>query len=306
MKINAPYVCAVASGPRLVRAGMLSSAMAVLGCLVACATDPAPVHANAPPADSRALAADLNARLEALQRQPEPASDDVIASLERTLREQREKRARAVVAAGTTAAIPSGATGGVAAPTVPLRPAEASPSAAPVAVAAASAPAKPVRMSKAQARAASAAAARQAAAAKQNPPAAAPVPATELTAASNGTQLPPLHPVEQPLPAPVLLPTSEAAVMGPARTPMSRTAESHMPVDELYARARELELQVQVVAAISLYREASQRGHAPSSQRLMELYADGAPGVARDYRVAVFFKERAVQQGASFDPAWRR
>jgi hypothetical protein len=37
----------------------------------------------------------------------------------------------------------------------------------------------------------------------------------------------------------------------------------------------------------------------------MELYADGAPGVARDYRVAVFFKERAVQQGVSFEPVWR-
>ena len=87
---------------------------------------------------------------------------------------------------------------------------------------------------------------------------------------------------------------------------MARLPESQRPVDELYARARQLELQAQVGAAIGLYREASQRGHAPSSQRLMELYADGAPGVARDYRVAVFFKERAVQQGASFDPDWRR
>ena len=87
---------------------------------------------------------------------------------------------------------------------------------------------------------------------------------------------------------------------------MARLPESQRPVDELYARARQLELQAQGGAAIGLYREASQRGHAPSSQRLMELYADGAPGVARDYRVAVFFKERAVQQGASFDPNWRR
>ncbi|HEY9028408.1 MAG TPA: hypothetical protein VIP05_29215, partial [Burkholderiaceae bacterium] len=114
------------------------------------------------------------------------------------------------------------------------------------------------------------------------------------------------HPVEQPVAAPMLVPTAAATVMGPARTPMSRISETHLPVDELYARARELELRQQVTDAIALYREASQRGHAPSSQRLMELYADGAPGVARDYRVAVFFKERAVQQGASFDPAWRR
>ena len=98
----------------------------------------------------------------------------------------------------------------------------------------------------------------------------------------------------------------EPSLAAPVRAPMSRTPESHRPVDELYARARQLEVQSQVVPAIGLYREASQRGHAPSSQRLMELYADGAPGVARDYRVAVFFKERAVQQGASFDPVWRR
>jgi TPR repeat protein len=108
------------------------------------------------------------------------------------------------------------------------------------------------------------------------------------------------------VPLPAVVRSTAATVAGPTRTPMSRTTESHMPVDELYARARELEAQLQVIAAIGLYREASQRGHAPSSQRLMELYADGAPGVARDYRVAVFFKERAVQQGASFDPVWRR
>jgi hypothetical protein len=38
----------------------------------------------------------------------------------------------------------------------------------------------------------------------------------------------------------------------------------------------------------------------------MELPVHGASGVARDDRVAVFFKERAVQQGVSFDPFWRR
>ena len=112
-------------------------------------------------------------------------------------------------------------------------------------------------------------------------------------------------------PAPVRVATAppqavEPSTPAPVRAPMARTPESHRPVDELYMRARQLELQSQVVPAIGLYREASQRGHAPSSQRLMELYADGAPGVARDYRVAVFFKERAVQQGASFDPVWRR
>ena len=130
--------------------------------------------------------------------------------------------------------------------------------------------------------------------------------APDVDATSSATPLPPLHPAVDAMPTPVVVQTSAATVVGPIRTPMSRTTESHMPVDELYARARELEVQLQVVPAIGLYREASQRGHAPSSQRLMELYADGAPGVARDYRVAVFFKERAVQQGASFDPVWRR
>jgi len=228
-----------------------ASALAALMLLAACAGEPGPQRAAAtPPADPPSLAAELDA----LQRQPGPASDEVIAALERTLREQREKRARAVVAGGTMAAIPAAAS----------------------------------------------AAARQPAGARQKLPA----PATEP--AANATPSPPLHPLAQPLAAPVVVSAPAAAVAGPARTPMSRIGESHMPVDALYARARELELQSQAVAAIDLYREASQRGHAPSSQRLMELYADGAPGVARDYRVAVFFKERAVQQGASFDPAWRR
>ena len=271
-----------------------------LALLAGCGADPAPPRAAAPSNDPQALAADLNARLDALQRQPQPASDDVIASLERTLREQREKRARAIVAAGNTGVVPGGATAGVAAPSVTMQ----APAAAPAAVAAASTPSKPVRMTKAQARVASAAAARQAALAKQNAPVVAPSP--DVPVVAGATSLPPMHPVEQPLPAPVVVPTAAATVVGPIRTPMSRTTESHLPVEELYARARELEVQLQVIPAIGLYREASQRGHAPSSQRLMELYADGAPGVARDYRVAVFFKERAVQQGASFDPVWRR
>ena len=283
------------------RAGALACALATLGVLAGCAGDPAPQRPAPGTGDPRALAAELDA----LQRQPGPASDEVIASLERALREQREKRARAVVAAGTTAVIPSGSAG-VAAPSVPLKPAVPAPVAAPpaaVAAAPASAASRPQRMTRAQARAASAAAARQAAA-RQAAPAA--VAATDVEVASNATPLPPLHPVAQAMAAPTVRPTGEAPVVGPERTPMSRIGESRLPVDELYARARQLELQSQVVEAIGLYREASQRGHAPSSQRLMELYADGAPGVARDYRVAVFFKERAVQQGASFDPMWRR
>ena len=279
------------------RSGVLLPALLAMASVAGCVADPGTPHAAAPSSDPRALAADLNARLDALQRQAEPASDDVIASLERTLREQREKRARAVVAAGTTSVIPAGSSAGVVAPSVPPKPV------APAAVAAASAPTRPVHLTKAQARAASAAAARSAAAAKQVAPG--PAPAADVDVASTATSLPPLHAVDQ-VPPPAIVHTNAATVTGPVRTPMSRTPESHMQVDELYERARALEVQLQVIPAIGLYREASQRGHAPSSQRLMELYADGAPGVARDYRVAVFFKERAVQQGASFDPAWRR
>ena len=295
MKISSRSALAFAPGLSQARLGALLAALLALACLGGCVADRAPARAAPVPAnDSRALAADLNARLDALQHQSEPASDDVIASLERTLREQREKRARAVVAAGNTAAIPAGASGGVVAPGVLLKP----PAAAPAAVAAAPAPTKAPHLTKAQARAASAAAARQAVAVVAATP--------DVDVTSGATPLPPLHPAVDAMPMPAVLQTSAATVAGPIRTPMSRTNESHMPVDELYARARELEVQLQVVPAIGLYREASQRGHAPSSRRLMELYADGAPGVARDYRVAVFFKERAVQQGASFDPVWRR
>jgi len=287
---------ALSPGLRPPHSGVLLLAMA---CVAGCVADPGPPHAAAPTDDPRALAADLNARLDALQHQAEPASDDVMASLERTLREQREKRARAAVAAGTTSVIPAGSAAGVVAPPASLRPV------APIAVAAASAPTRPVHLTKAQARAASAAAARRAAAAKQAAAAPLPAPAANVDVASTATPLPPLRAVDQ-VPPPTIVHTNAATVTGPVRTPMSRTPESHMPVDELYERARALEVQLQVIPAIGLYREASQRGHAPSSQRLMELYADGAPGLARDYRVAVFFKERAVQQGASFDPVWRR
>ena len=74
----------------------------------------------------------------------------------------------------------------------------------------------------------------------------------------------------------------------------------------LDARACRVVLRARAADAIAPSREAGRRRHAPSSRRLMELHADGVPGAARDDRVAVFFKERAVRQGASIDPAWRR
>jgi hypothetical protein len=222
--------------------------------LAACAVPPpAPVApAPAPVGTPRAVEAALDHSLDALQRQSEPASDDVIASLERALRDQREKRARSLAAAA---------------------PAASSPVSAPALVA----------------RAAPAKAARPARGAKAKPArAAAPAPQAALAA---------------PGLAPAIAPPASADA--PQRSPMARIAESRESVDDLYARAQTLERTLQAAQAVALYREASQRGHAPSSRRLMELYADGAPGVSRDYRVAVFFKARAVEQGVSFEPAWR-
>ena len=204
MKISSRSALASAPGLPKARLGALLATLLALACLGGCVADPAPARAAAPANDSRALAADLNARLDALQHQSEPASDDVIASLERTLREQREKRARAVAAAGNTAALPAGASGGVVAPSVPLKP----PAAAPTAIAAAPAPTKAPHLTKAQARAASAAAARQAAAAKQNAPVVASTPDAEV--ASSATPLPPLHPAVDAMPMPAVVQTSAA------------------------------------------------------------------------------------------------
>lgn len=75
--------------------------------------------------------------------------------------------------------------------------------------------------------------------------------------------------------------------------------------EDLFRRGHALEVDQHADMALPLYREASLRGHAAASQRLMEIYADGAPGVGRDYRAAVYYKERAVAQGASLDPPWR-
>jgi hypothetical protein len=276
---------------------MLLAALAA-GGLVGCAGEAAPAARAAPvtppPSDPRALAADLNARLEALQHQSEPASDETIAALERTLREQREKRARAVVAAGSTSAVPSYGPLGAPAQALPGPP----PSTVAAAPAPAQAPSRPLKGKAARLAAAKAAREKQAAAARPSP---ASTDGTLPAAAGPSTR-----PAEIVVPAPPLARSTAATVTGPAHTPMARMPESRVPVDQLYERARAMEVQLQVPQAVDLYREASQRGHAPSSRRLMELYADGAPGVARDYRVAVFFKERAIQQGATFEPTWRR
>jgi TPR repeat protein len=97
--------------------------------------------------------------------------------------------------------------------------------------------------------------------------------------------------------------TQAGPILVAGASPAPRTTT--VGADELYRRGHALEASAQVVQAVPLYREASSRGQAAASQRLMELYADGAPGLGRDYRAAVFYKERAVAQGALLDPPWR-
>jgi hypothetical protein len=80
MKISSRSALASAPGLSQARVGALLAIQLALACLGGCASEPAPVRAAAPSNDARALAADLDA----LQLQSEPASDDVIASLERT------------------------------------------------------------------------------------------------------------------------------------------------------------------------------------------------------------------------------
>jgi TPR repeat protein len=91
-----------------------------------------------------------------------------------------------------------------------------------------------------------------------------------------------------------------------AATPRLAQAYASLPPDALFDRALGFEEQHKYAQAVALHRLASQRGYAPSSRRLMELYADGAPGVARDYRAAVYYKHLAVRQGDSLDTTWRR
>jgi len=101
--------------------------------------------------------------------------------------------------------------------------------------------------------------------------------------------------------APVHLPPPAVAGM-----PRLAQAYASMSPDALFDRALGLEEQRNFAQAVALHRLASQRGYAPSSRRLMELFADGAPGVSRDYRAAVYYKQLAVRQGDSFDTTWRR
>ena len=73
-----------------------------------------------------------------------------------------------------------------------------------------------------------------------------------------------------------------------------------------FARASVLEQNNQLEKALALYVDSSQRGHAPASQRLMEIFAYGASGLTRDYVVAVKYKELAMRQGSQIEVLPRR
>lgn len=69
----------------------------------------------------------------------------------------------------------------------------------------------------------------------------------------------------------------------------------------IYASALEAERTDQPLQAVALYRHASSLGHAMATKRLMEIYTEGLPGIARNYVTAVKFKNLALRQGADID-----
>jgi hypothetical protein len=102
-----------------------------------------------------------------------------------------------------------------------------------------------------------------------------------------------------PAAAPAALPPEPVFAAAPG-TPSLAEAQV------LFARARSLENERQVVRAVPLYTDASRQGLVAASVRLMELYAAGAEGLARNYLAAVRFKDLALQQGAKLDNLNRR
>lgn len=76
--------------------------------------------------------------------------------------------------------------------------------------------------------------------------------------------------------------------------------------EEAFSRAAAFEQDNQLERALSLYLDSSQRGHGPASQRLMEIFANGAPGLTRDYVVAVKYKDLALRQGSQIELLPRR
>jgi len=101
-------------------------------------------------------------------------------------------------------------------------------------------------------------------------------------------------------------PTSAALLAlraSPTKPVASMVAAPRQPIDlktirQMYASALQLERAAQARDAVSLYRVASTGGNSNASVRLMELYVTGAPGVPRDYARAIYYKSKALEQGA--------
>ncbi|EHR70500.1 hypothetical protein BurJ1DRAFT_1633 [Burkholderiales bacterium JOSHI_001] len=245
---------------------------AVLTLLAGCASwlddRPARVARQLPDAQARAMDAEMRSRLEVLRRQPDLASDELIRDLEAFLRErERARLARVAQAAATVAALPAP----VAVPAAPVAPV-VSVVPLPAVPATRAKPAVPERVVPAAPAAV--------AAVRPNP-----VPATPGPLAARAE-------AAAPSPEPVF-----AAAPG---TPSLAEAQA------LFARGRMLEEERQVGRAVPLYTDASRQGLVAASVRLMELYASGAEGLARNYLAAVRFKDLALQQGAKLDHHNRR
>ena len=118
---------------------------------------------------------------------------------------------------------------------------------------------------------------------------------------------PPPAPQAMPLPR-VASPTNAARLLAvpPLLTGPAGSATPTLSAEEAFARAAALEQDNQLERALALYVDSSQRGHGLASQRLMEIFANGAPGLTRDYVVAVKYKELALRQGTRIETLPRR
>lgn len=107
--------------------------------------------------------------------------------------------------------------------------------------------------------------------------------------------------VVAPAVAPAAAPVEAAAVQPALVATRPAATGSLAEAQQLFTRARRLEDERQVARAVPLYADASRQGLMAASVRLMELYASGAEGVARNYLAAVRFKDLALQQGAKLE-----
>jgi TPR repeat protein len=149
-----------------------------------------------------------------------------------------------------------------------------------------------------------------AAAASPAPAPALPVPAVPAVPAAKPA---PRVIVARP-PAAKSSPKAEAPAVTMAAVPAAAPAPKAAAVvpstlsqaEQLFRRARNLESDHQLAQAVPLYNDASRQGLAAATLRLMEIYARGGQGVARNYLAAVKYKDLAVQQGVELDYPPRR